>query len=688
MSTENITTLDVSYILNGRQSTIGQSTSMSSHGITRSDLRKWRLSEKNKVELFGVFCLGILIYLSWQLMYGVTPTYLLYFCQVFVLTGAALGAFIATHISLSLAPHCTPAHIMIIQYIFFQINSLIGAYFLRKLERDSAKCQQSQENFLLNQLKIRANSQYGRDFEFDTIKSVAEFRERHPLTDYSHYAKYIERVADGESDIVIPGFPSRLGISSGTTGKPKQIAISKERNVAFLFKIMPMVFHFVKVQYTPALSPLQKKCLLYVHTEPLKSPGGLSICPTTMLSLPDILNRIQFSTPPAGMRLTNERCALYIHALFALRDRCLGNLGTIFCSTMFTFFKVLESDWPKLVNDLRHGQIAKDLRLESSVRGSLEAELQAEPERADEVEKEFLKGFDGIALRLWPHLQGIFAISSGAMVVYARRLKDKYTKGLPILSSVYSSTEGTVAMLYDVKGLDSKYIMLPSDVFCEFIPVENGHENQPQTLLAEEVTVGQCYELALTTVDALYRYRMGDVVRIAGFHNKTPLLEFQYRTGEVLNVRSEKTPEASVAGAITATLDQWQGLTLVDFTATESPLYEEAMDIKDWSSCGYYMIFIELEEPYATFGKDLKQRDKFAADLEANLRLKAQRYNHYRNINAIAPIRLIFLQPGAVDELRQYILDRSSATVQQLKLPHKLRKTEWIRLLCNRELIQ
>lgn len=42
-------------------------------------------------------------------------------------------------------------------------------------------------------------------------------------------------------------------------------------------------------------------------------------------------------------------------------------------------------------------------------------------------------------------------------------------------------------------------------------------------------------------------------------------------------MRSEKTPEASVAGAITATTEEWKGLELVDFTATESPLYEEAM---------------------------------------------------------------------------------------------------------------
>lgn len=54
-------------------------------------------------------------------------------------------------------------------------------------------------------------------------------------------------------------------------------------------------------------------------------------------------------------------------------------------------------------------------------------------------------------------------------------------------------------------------------------------QDQPDTLLAEEVTVGSYYEVVITSIDGLYRYRMGDVVRVTGFYNKTPLLEFGHR---------------------------------------------------------------------------------------------------------------------------------------------------------------
>ena len=386
---------------------------------------------------------GVMKYFLTNNLLCIFFSFFVFFCHetVGALFVTALGAAISLHISLSIAPHCTAAHVMILQYIFYQIHSLVGDFFLLKIEKDSARCQESQEKFILRQMALRGDSEYGRNFGFASIKSVADFRERHPLTTYAHYQKYFERVAAGEPNVALKGRPSRLGITSGTTGKPKLVPITKERNVAFLFKIMPMVFRFVKCQYTPKLTPLQKKCLLYIHFNPEMSEGGLPIGPTTMLNLPDILHRIQFSTPPAGMRLTDERQALYVHALFALRDRCLGNLGTIFCSTMFSFFQMLEQDWTSLVNDLRRGTIAKKVELDDIVKTTLESELEPEPERADEVEREFRKGFDNIARRLWPHLCAIFAVSSGAMVVYARRLMDKYTKGennptIPLLAIV------------------------------------------------------------------------------------------------------------------------------------------------------------------------------------------------------------------------------------------------------------
>ncbi len=43
---------------------------------------------------------------------------------------------------------------------------------------------------------------------------------------------------------------------------------------------------------------------------------------------------------------------------------------------------------------------------------------------------------------------------------------------------------------------------------------------------AHELKEGATYFILLTTAFGLYRYHIHDVVRVAGFHNGTPLIEF------------------------------------------------------------------------------------------------------------------------------------------------------------------
>ena len=46
-------------------------------------------------------------------------------------------------------------------------------------------------------------------------------------------------------------------------------------------------------------------------------------------------------------------------------------------------------------------------------------------------------------------------------------------------------------------------------MFFEFIPFDSVHEDQPETLFMDQVEVGKAYELVITTVAGLYRYRTG-----------------------------------------------------------------------------------------------------------------------------------------------------------------------------------
>ena len=70
------------------------------------------------------------------------------------------------------------------------------------------------------------------------------------------------------------------------------------------------------------------------------------------------------------------------------------------------------------------------------------------------------------------------------------------------------------------------YVLVPRAMFFEFIPIELADS---EIVFADQVEVGKSYEVIITTVSGLYRYRLGDVVKVVGFYNSTPLIEFLYR---------------------------------------------------------------------------------------------------------------------------------------------------------------
>lgn len=120
-----------------------------------------------------------------------------------------------------------------------------------------------------------------------------------------------------------------------------------------------------------------------------------------------------------------------------------------------------------------------------------------------------------------------------------------------------------------------------------------------QTLFAEQTEIGKLYELVVTTLSGLYRYRIGDVVKIARFHNNCPVVEYQYRQGQILNVRAEKTSERIFYDALKSVLNQeGQRFRLVDYTCAESIMLDDesralkTADVK--GTAPFYVVFLEL----------------------------------------------------------------------------------------------
>ena len=110
--------------------------------------------------------------------------------------------------------------------------------------------------------------------------------------------------------------------------------------------------------------------------------------------------------------------------------------------------------------------------------------------------------------------------------------------------------------------------------------------------------MGKLYELVVTNLSGLYRYRIGDVVKVMRFHNNCPVMEYQYRQGQILNVRAEKTSERVFYDALTSVLNDYeQRFHLVDYTCAESIMFDGEDKLFGDDVIGaapFYVVFLEL----------------------------------------------------------------------------------------------
>jgi len=75
-------------------------------------------------------------------------------------------------------------------------------------------------------LKLNKTSEYECKYQFSSIASSSDYKEKVPLTTYEDYRPYLERMANGEENILTSLPVIYFGLSSGTTGQSKLIPVT------------------------------------------------------------------------------------------------------------------------------------------------------------------------------------------------------------------------------------------------------------------------------------------------------------------------------------------------------------------------------------------------------------------------------------------------------------------------------
>lgn len=491
---------------------------------------------------------------------------------------------------------------------------------------------------------------YGKEYNFTSIKSIDEYKDKVPITNYASYEKYIEEMLRGEKNILVAEDVEYFGHTSGTTGKQKLVPVTKKsRKVGSKYMALLLekfAYNNFKEQWNYGRGLMLADTVMTTYSE-----GGVPICSATsggMDAIKPILPKI-YTSPYEVMKIKDKNAALYLHLLFALKDKNLTYISGVFISNVLDALRVLEDNAELLVRDIRRGSIDRNLNIDDETRKKLNKYLKPNAGRADEIELEFSKGFEGICRRIWPKLIYIASVTGANFSIYDDMV-NYYTGSIPIYSPAYASTEAMIGINPYISKI--RYVIIPDTAFYEFIPVKESNKENPKTYCIDELKVGEKYEIVITSYAGFYRYRLGDVVKVVDYYNNSPEIEFLYRKNQALNMVSEKTTEEHLRASLSKTVKEFN-LSLVDYTTFED----------NRITPGRYVFYLEFNEEIP------KNKIKFIENtLDKELQKANLAYGRFRKNNRLACLSINVVRRNTFDIIKRYLISKG-VSKSQIKIP-------------------
>ncbi|XP_068647323.1 indole-3-acetic acid-amido synthetase GH3.17-like [Aristolochia californica] len=573
-----------------------------------------------------------------------------------------------------------------------------GENYLKLIEELTTNAGQIQQEVLKQILQRNAETEYLSEFlGGNTDKDL--FKSKVPVVNYEDIKPYIERITNGEPSHIISAEPiSELLTSSGTSGgQPKMMPSTLqelERKTFFYSLLVP-----VMNKYLSGLDQGKGMYLLFVKPE-ISTPSGLMARPvlTSYYKSSNFRNRPSntfciYTSPDETILCSDSKQSMYCQLLCGLIQRAeVLRVGAVFASAFLRAIKFLEGHWQELCSNIRTGQVSDWITDQSCRESVLRILDRPYSELADTIESECgQRSWKGIIKKLWPRTKYVDVIVTGSMAQYIPTL-DFYSGGLPLVSTMYASSECYFGI--NLKPLSKpsevSYTLLPNMAYFEFLPVEGGHEEesrcngvldpkrselQDETVDLVNVKLGHFYELVVTTFTGLYRYRVGDILMVTGFHNKAPQFRFVHRRNVVLSIDTDKTNEEDLLGAVTKAKLLLEEL---DCLLTEYTSYADTSSIP-----GHYVLFWEIQ----TRGtNDVSKLDSTVMEpccstVEESL---DSVYRRCRSRDkSIGPLEIRVVKQGTFDALMDFCVSRGSS-VNQYKTPRCIKSKEALELLNSR----
>jgi hypothetical protein len=437
--------------------------------------------------------------------------------------------------------------------------SLAGRRAAARFDEATKSVADTQERKLREILQKNAGTEYGREFGFQSVRSLEDYARSVPVITYENIADRVQRMANGESNILTAEDPILFSRTSGTTGEPKLIPITPTcRGRGHSDQMRTWLYHAQKAH--PGM--LRGKVLSLVspavegHT-----PSGIPYGSTSghiYEHLPALIRKT-YVVPYPVFEIEDHDAEFYVLMRLGLAANvtflCTANPSSIAKLCEFT-----QEHAEDLIRDVRNGGVRSDLEIPKKTRELLEGLCRPQPStaRALDAMRERRHG-RLLPADFWPALELIGCWKGGTVGAHVERFCEWFDPDsldpIAVRDWGYLSSEARGSIPLSDEGAGG-VLAIGTNVY-EFVDVDqvDAAPEDPKSwtfLGAHEVDSPRDYYVFLTTTGGLYRYDINDVVRVEDFYNDAPVITFQRKGRGMTSLTGEKVSDNQVIEAVTA----------------------------------------------------------------------------------------------------------------------------------------
>lgn len=391
---------------------------------------------------------------------------------------------------------------------------------------------------LLSRLLLEAkNTEWGKQHDYQNINNYQDFINKVPLQSYEDIEPFVERIKQGEQNILWHSEIKWFAKSSGTsTGKSKFIPVSKES--------------LENCHYKGGKDLLA----IYHHNHP---NSKLILGKTLVVGGSSKLN--QFN----GDSYFGDLSAIIMKNFpFWVEIRRVPELAI-----------ALMEEWEEKIEKMAISTSKEDVSNISGVPSWTLILLKRILE---------LNNTDNL-LDVWPNLELYMHGGINFSPYQAQFEKIIHSTNMNYYEN-YNASEGYFG-IQDQAKVKEMLLMLDYGIFYEFIPIEHSEESNPKTYPLEEVELNKIYEMVISTNAGLWRYRLGDTVQ---FTSIAPFrIKVAGRTKHFINAFGEELMIHNAEKAIALACEKTDVI-INEFTA--APVYFES------KKSGKHQWLIEFEK--------------------------------------------------------------------------------------------